>query len=255
MASQFLPVYRENARYYIEEFLDGLKSLKPSWDSAQEISKLYRTLAISSLFLDDDERAFFTNLSNSAYAFLYVGEKLKPQGFVVSKNGAFFDAVACRNDEAARRIARLCPVKHSPDFEYEDDFIFVSFLMKKYCLDAAPKELATMMARYEELLNGDHDPHFELCKALEGSDVELFNKSLGELIEKREAYYRKLTDDESISPEDAAIEAKLYVDGLALLNLAEKSGMDIREEYSYIPNKLRVQVAITFNAEDWKSSK
>lgn len=253
MASQFLPVYRENTLYYIEEFISGLGSLKLNWDSAQEISKLYRMLAISSLLLVDDERAFFLNLNNSAYAFLYIGEKLKPHDIVVSKSGAFFDAVACRNDDTARRIARLCPVTHKPDMEYEDDFIFVYFLMKKYYLDAPPEELVTMIARYEELLKGDHDPNLEMCKALQSGDAERFNESLCELIEKRAAYYRKVIDDESISPEDAAIEARLYVEGLALLNLAEKSGMQIREEYAYIPDKLRAQAVTTTNAEDWKT--
>ena len=49
-----------------------------------------------------------------------------------SKAEAFYDAVACHDDEAARRLTTAAPSLMSREQEYEEDFFAVRLLMDRF---------------------------------------------------------------------------------------------------------------------------
>src|SRR6187549_2671501 len=96
------------------------------------IAVLYRRLATGALLMDGTPERFHEYLFKGARAYLFFLENGPADAKLASRAEAFFDAVSCRDDEGARRMAAAAPVTIDPAREYEEDFFAVRLLMDRF---------------------------------------------------------------------------------------------------------------------------
>jgi hypothetical protein len=91
-----------------------------------------------------------------------------------------------------------------------------------------------------------------VCRALEGTDPDDFESSLGHFLREERKVLDELYDLGHMAPEAAATERHLSVVGLALTRLAEAAGLSLAAEYPGIPSPARDGGSIVFSGA-WTS--
>ena len=251
MSTHFLPVFAENAVYLLERRVAALGTARLDRENALAIAGDYRILGICHLLrwavpdrcLDSFHRggrAYLSWLRRAAYAEQETG------------NGwPFFDAVAAGDGAAATEIARLARADHHPGREYEDDFLYIHFLMSLFYLSVDEDRCQQILDRYEQVLDGADDFRFEISMGLLDRDSARFEEGLRLLLEHHEAYFLKM--NEMMPPEKLETEGKICVEGLALVLLAEKRGLAVQDDYLFVPSTLRQRVTIDYADDNWRN--
>ncbi|MFY0572846.1 Imm49 family immunity protein [Archangium lansingense] len=251
MSSQYLPVYVGNA---LNENLDWLPELMAGTVGRKRILAFcqnFRIAGIGELLMTGlaDEFVLRLHQSGSAYvAWLRnaaAGEKRTGQ------SPPFFDAIASGDLRGAADIARLSKRSWTPGAEYEEDFLFVEFLMQRFFLGASTDMCVSLLQRYEKALKGTEDPRLEVCAALQGADAEQFNKSMQLFLSEWRDRYAQLAEEGGIAPELQSTDGKLCVEGVALARLAEGLGLETEEDYLLVPSVAREEVSLVFRANSW----
>jgi hypothetical protein len=235
----FVPIAFKNAFRELEDVLPAvLAAPKPFVEHYRHISLLYRRLAVGALLTSGDPRDFFGYLARSARAFLHFAEIAPPAERVTSKADAFFDALACRDEEGARRLAAALPSSPNPDREYEEDFYYVRCVMDIYG-GAKPGAAVTDMLKAWTTLAVDPDLRADLCSALLDRDQDRFDDALAACIEARQADLARRKEQDKLPPDEASTTAHVSTEVLAWLELAERAGLRVAPEYPFAPGIAR----------------
>jgi len=139
----------------------------------------------------------------------------------------FFDAVCANDLVCARDIAVHSRHTWNPELEYEDDFLFVHFLMQLFFLDATADDCRKTLARHWEVAQQPEDPQYRMSLALLEGDAAEFKSALGHYLLAEKATYAELEKSSQLEEEVAATEPFLSVHGLALVRLAETKGIRV----------------------------
>jgi hypothetical protein len=204
-----------------------------------------RAMGISYLLLDGAADAFYAELTISAQARRHYLARCAKTGYsdfhnACSRWGAFFDALASHAGGLAADIARLSPADWLAGDEYEDDYCYARFLHFTIAGGAAPDELEAILVRFEAALEGAASPRLAVCRALLVRDQAAFDTAFDELLLERRAEIAE--ERAGIAEEDicAALGTYVFVEGLALLRIAEGAGLKTRREYPLCPALARV---------------
>ena len=136
--------------------------------------------------------------------------------------------------------------------EYEEEFLYVLFLMKHFFLDATEAECKALVQRCEQVLEGAGDARLDVCTAFLQDDGTAFHDALCAMLKQDEERGRELLAAGGLPAEVAATEAHFNVEGLALLRLAEMKGFATEREYLTVPSLARTQASFAFQPEAWK---
>lgn len=261
MSSDDVRTIRENQRFQVRHALEEIRG----GQGPQEVAFFslmfgYRLLAICAMLEDADVDGFAALLAKSGFARLEFlnraapGQRI-PEKFVCgSKNLGFSSALAAGDLGTAVAIARLSPRGHFEGVEYEDDFLFFHFL---HSMVSDPKDedtLRRILARWEEVLDGGPSSSRAVCEALLGGDGKDFDAAFEGFVGGRkkdlEIWKESLTYDAGLD----ATEGKIFVEGLAVLRLAEIKGVPTQREYDLVPDLARVPVGTPLPpADSWRS--
>lgn len=252
MASKFLPVFIGNALGDNEELLPAFTSGGGGLKEALRFCQNFRIAGIGSLLMSGTSVRFHECLHASARAFVHFTSFAPEAQKLNSRAEPFFDAVACGDTEAARELARLSPRAPDRNREYEEDFLFVRFLMDHFYLGVDAREGQRLLERYEKVLEGSVDARLAVCRTLLTGDGNGFDKALTRMMEEREVRFRKLRDKESMAEEVLATEGYVSVEGLALVRLAVSKGLHPLEDFLFIPSVAREQVRLRYRPDSWK---
>jgi hypothetical protein len=206
----------------------------------------HRVLAICSLLLDADQEAFARQLYKSGRARLVFLEKVDaglaadPKTICTSKDIGFTAALAAAHLEGATQIANLSPQTHFSGVEYEDDFLFFHFMHRMLCDPDDRDELQALLDRWEIVLAGDDSGYWDACNGLLADDDADFAEGLESLITFRQTQLRNYRDEVTCDEELFAAEGKVFIEGLAVLRLAEIKGFEMQDEYELMPQLARV---------------
>jgi hypothetical protein len=239
MSTKFMGAFLSNAAEDCQQLLPGVRSHSVSFRQILDFCTGYRTIAIGCLFMFNDRPSCQRNLFKSGRAFLHYVSGPAPSRMVLSKFKPFFDAVGALDIDGATEIAQRAPSARVADSEYEEDFLFVRFLMARFFLGVAEDALEAMLAQWEAVLEGSEDPRLVACRGLFGRDVDVFHEGLDAYLESLEDRLRRLTERGAISMDQAATEARFSVEALALVVLAERLGLRVRKNYLYVPSTAR----------------
>jgi hypothetical protein len=251
MTSAYLPVFMSNALYENDEVLDRFLTGNVDLREALDFSQRFRIAAIGSLLTSGTADYFHSYLHKSASGFIhFLSTKLR--AWPGSKAAPFFDAVACGDDHAAQKLAQACPAAADLTSEYEEDFLYVRFLIDQFFLGATVPDGRFLLERYEVVLDGSEDPRLDVLRALLQADSEGFDAALGRLMEAHDIRWKKMAEKESLPPDVLATEGTVSVEGLALVRFATTKGLAISDNHLFIPSIARMPGERAYYAEDWK---
>jgi hypothetical protein len=252
MTSQFLPIFVKNALAENQELVPQVLSARCTLDTVLTFCRNFRIAGIGDLFLTASPRTLHTRLHQSSRAFAHFLSRADDDRKRTSKALPFFDAIAGADVEGAALIALHSRRTWAQGEEYEEDFLFVEFLMQHFFLRASPADSKALLTRYAKALQDAEDVRLALCQALLDKDEEAFGQALELFLSQREDHYEKLAEKESVADEARFTEGMLSVEGLALVRLAEARGLTTEEDYLHIPSIARERPPGGLPPDSWR---
>ncbi len=251
MSPSTLESIRDDSLFGLEEAVRSIQrrdAREQSGEAYSVAALCHRRLAFCALLADARPDSFFTSLCHSAYARLYFlqlvanGHGADPRFLCASREFSFIDALAAGQIDLAAGIARGSASHHEPSLEYEDDFLLHHFLHQcVLTLRGHPLiALNSLLGRWEAVLDGGSDGYLEVCRALHQQQADAFDQALEALIDGRIRSFQKMARDSGPNDELRKTEGALFMNGLALLRLAELQGIETRREYPTLPTLARI---------------
>ncbi|MBN1208015.1 MAG: immunity 49 family protein [Myxococcaceae bacterium] len=253
MTSQFLPVFVSNAlAENQEELLPEVLSNRCTLRAILTFCQNFRIAGIGEFFLTANPRELHLRLHQSGRAFAHFLSRADDSLKRTSRSLPFFDALSAWDLEGAALIARHSRRTWVQGEEYEEDFLFVEFLMQHLFLRASATDCKALLARYEKALQDADDIRLELCRALLENDEEAFGQSLERFLSERNDHYEALAQEDGIPEELRFTEGMLSVEGLALVRLADARGLATEEDYLHIPSIAREKPPGGLSPDAWR---
>ena len=168
---------------------------------------------------------------------------------VTAQNEAFFDAVACRDEEGARLIASLSRQSLHGGREYEEDFIYLA-LLQRWFLGAEVGALAPMLEEWARYAAANPDVRLPVCRALLAGDADAFDEAMTMAIESKLQQWDELRAADLLHPDDASTTCCVSTEVLAWLELADRRGLETQLEYRLAPSLARRFHRVSFPAPD-----
>jgi hypothetical protein len=253
MSSRMLSLIRANAAFDVSGTLPLVVDGDARLERVLVLCRNLRRRGICSLFLEGLPLLLHADLQRSGAAFLHVLRSAPDADKITSRAGPFYDSVACADLDTAREIARYSRDTWNQEEEYEDDFLYVFFLMKKFFLGAVNEELRSVIQRYEALVAQTGDARFDICASFLEDDNSRFDQALDALIRGNEEDYRTGMDRDEILEEEWATEGNLFVEGLALVKLAGMHGFRTEANYQFIPSLVLETRSNSLDPDSWRN--
>ena len=217
----------------------------------EELCVLFRTAGSGALLLELDVDRFHHMLIRSGLTRVFLLQQTAPEEKELSrfckitKANGFFDSVAANRFDVAEKITVLSPQKWMERYEYEDDYCYILFLHNM--IIGGEKSLKKkIIDRFEKILEGESSPKHDVCYALFKQDNQYFDDAFSDLIDlwTDEIEFQK----KSISRNEVEFAAArhIYIEGLALLRIAEMVGIETQDEYQYCPKEARLPMRTPF---------
>jgi hypothetical protein len=220
-----------------------------------ELSAKLRCLAISVLLAKADSDTFHHNLIRSGIGrIIYLrrcrDEKCETDHHCVSgRYGAFLDVVAAGDFGRAKEIADLTPPTFQHPREDEDDFCYAQILHRLSDNRAVEAELLPLLDRFEESLDGEESVRLDLCKALVFRLQRQFDESFNAVLIERHLKIETKRKRGQVEDPGVVAERHIYIEGLAMLRLAELRGLKTEPEYLFCPSIARLPIGTPFPGE------
>lgn len=208
----------------------------------ENLCDLFQCLAISRVLIDFDFEGYYRNLIQSGHCRRFFLRKSNEHDNVddlflsISRSEALFDVIAAGDFELAKEICTLSPVHWIPDGEYEDNFWYYAFLheyIQQFENNPQNNKLEQILGQYQIALEDDSLTKYNICWSLFDKNQFQFYKSFTDLIFERE----ELTTNSPTGwgKEIAETKKYIFIEGLALLEIAKKSKFNIDNEYKFCP--------------------
>ncbi len=250
MNGMFLSVAVDNANFMIPRGLVALSRGPLPRQEIHQICTTFRQRGVASLFLEGVADAYWANAMQSASVFLMELRRTADEAKVTSFARPLFDAVSAGYWDAAREIARLSRTTWNPDYEYEDDFLYVYFWIE-VVLEAPAVEIEATLDRYEQVLEGKADVRLDICRALHGRDDNAFDAALRALLAQRQVDVNGMVTRRAIADDAAVWLQHFALEGVALLHLAERMGLHPGQGYLHCPDALRAASPFAYDPNAW----
>ncbi len=225
-------------------------AVAPQGRLVAEVCRYFRAIGICRLLLAGDSDAFFHGLLYSAFAWHWYLAGSAAEGDLThpARKASFAaplqDALAADHVELADALIALAPGAARDQYEYEDDFLYAYALGQLgRSQPATDDEVRASLAAWEAVLEGGPDLRWPLCTALVERDSPAFDTAFLALAQERHAGFEKRatteTDGADANDYDFLPNWYVWVEGLALLRIAERRGLELRSEYPACPSLVR----------------
>jgi hypothetical protein len=220
-----------------------------------EVTAKLRAAAIIALLTKADSDLFFHNLIRSARCRqqylerLHAANRHSDHHQASGRVGPFLDAVAAEDFIGARQIAALSPKTWLQGHEYEDDYCYAQLVHGLIAAAGSAVALDPLFVRYEQVLGGAADARLEVTRALARRDQSAFDAGFEALLAQRGAQIEAEKARHKIEEPTVVAERQIYVEGIALLRIAQRLGLSTQAEYVYCPSMARVSLQKPFPGE------
>ena len=213
----------------------------------ESLTDAFQGLAICNLLLHYNPEQFRTDLVFAAGARrqllqVCLRDSASPVHRALSRTEALFCAIAARDDVLTGELVRLGPTEWIPDGEYEADFCYHAILSHLAASQQAT-ELASstdLIDRFEAALETP-DPRLGICQAFLDEDPEAFRLAFDDLLVERAAWAEEMYPFRRDQLLFLAAR-HVFVEGLALLALADQKGWSMPDEYAFCPRPGRLEL-------------
>lgn len=251
--------YLEPLALDVAFWLSGIKSpdypLQALGDISLEVCEKLRAVAIIQLLVDAQSDLFYHNLIRSGvlwneYLARCRAEQREDDHHCVSgRLEPFFDAVAAGDLALAGRIAALVPGEWQRWREYEDDHCYAQVL-HRWVLAAPPEdEIDPLLDRFEAYLEGRSSARLAVCRALSARDQSAFDEAFDALLEDRSEQIEAAKVRGQLEEAPVVAQRQVFIEGLAVLRIAQARGLVTRADYRFCPSLARVQIRAPFPGE------
>jgi len=165
--------------------------------------------------------------------------------FAASRYSAVTDSLAANNLELARSATALFPSEFRDGHEYLDDYLFARALSGLVRGEIAKNDLMEMEARFESYVL-EPDARMDTLCAIHSRSTEYFEESFDALLQQREATIRAAINRGQLETPVILANRRVYVEGVAILNLAIRYGCRTQNEYSQCPSLARQAMRTPF---------
>jgi len=224
-------------------------------DVGVQVSAKLRAAGIITLLAKGDSDAFFHNLIRSARCRIAYLQRLRDVNIDDDHHQAsgrvdpFLDAAAAADFDSARQILALSPREWFQGHEYEDDFCYAQIVHGLIMVPTDITRLESLFERYERVLEGQADARPSVCRAIAHRDQTAFDEAFEALLAQRTRHIEVEKARKRIEEPTMMAERQVYVEGLALLQIATRLKFSTQAEYIYCPSLARVPIQKPFPGE------
>lgn len=253
--TEYLDIIAYDIGFWMAAFQNPDYPLDQLGDVSIDVTEKLRAAAIIALVGKGDSDAYFHNLMRSARCRIAYLRRLSDAGIsnahhqASGRVGPLLDAIAAADFATARQIVALSPREWLQGHEYEDDFCYAQLL---HCLLSVPPDtgrLQQLFERFAKVLDGQDEPRFAVMKALVDRDQAGFDAAFEALLVARTAAIEAEKARKKIEEPAMIAERQVYVEGLALLQIATRLKILTENEYIYCPSMARVSMQAPFPGE------
>lgn len=250
-----LSALRENSGDAVRQLLRDFDSSAGATELMQQVDALclhLRTIAAATLLVDGNPQGFFLNLCRAAENWRRLLAHLRRHGLprpASRRNLPLLGAVAAGHWELARGIAEASEHRWQPEEEYRSEYLAAQLLhaliLEQH--DTAARLLGELESSEEEASLGRAALAHALLQADAPGFAQAFERAVLLRSEQVEQQARLFTTPVT----RFAPERFLWLEGLALLRLAERAGLPTHEAYHlYCPPLARVPRTVLYQG-DW----
>lgn len=252
-ASTFLPVFLKNALYENEHLVPMVRAGKASSAEALGLCRNYRTAGICSLLMSASAAKFHHFLRKSAAAFVFCTADTSRRFTLTRSLPPLLDALCSGEFQLAATIARQVGATWDSSAEYEEDFLYTSFLCSHFLQTPASSRDEALVDRYGELVGEGVEPRLMLLTSFLRQDENLFGQGLEMLLAARDARYKRLAAKGAVPLWELATEGFVSIEGLALVALAERKGFQTSSDYLHVPSLARRPAPVPTGSISWEA--
>jgi hypothetical protein len=244
LASDLEPLTYDVA-YWLQGVWDPEYPLEDLGDVCLELGHKLRAVGIITLLTAARVDNFQHNLIRSAACWETFLSRCRSENrtdehdFCAGRVDALLAALAGHDPARAAKLAALAPVDYRPDHEYEDDYCYARALHHFVGGQVGEAAVPDLLARCAETGDDMSRARAEVVSALLARDQEAFDPCFAALLSRRQGDIQ--TETESGKPADVVVNAEraIFVEGLALLALAEARGLVLMPDYATCPSLAR----------------
>ncbi len=254
-----LAEYGEALAYEVAFWMQGLDN--PEYPAAElgrlslDLSRKLRALACMGLLVAGDSDSFHHNLIRSALARVRYLERMAGSGhtedhhFCSGRYEPLLDAIAAGDLATARRVVQLAPVEFRAGHEYDEDYSYAQLISRWIADPPREDDVPALLGRFATATEGRPDARLEVCRALAARDQSAFDAAFAQLLEAREAEIAAAKARGQLEEPQVVALRRIFVEGLAILRLAERRGLRTEREYRYCPSSSRTPMNVPFPGE------
>jgi immunity protein 49 of polymorphic toxin system len=222
-------------------------------DLSLEVSEKLRAMAILVLLTKASTDTFYHNLIRSGrcreiYLRRCLEEKaLEDHHRASGRYEPLCDSIAAGDFDLAGRIVRLSPDHFMAGHEYEDDYSYAQIL--HMLVNGDTTNARRFLQRFEVYAEGESNARLSLSNALVGRNQDAFDEAFEELLTERATKIQADKDRHQLEEPQVVAQRHIFVEGLAILRLAERQGLKTAAEYRYCPSLARVPLSKPFPGE------
>lgn len=228
----------------------GAAAYGPSADEAgplyESLVDAFQGLALCNLLQHYDAGQFRTDLVFAAgarrqFLQLCLRDGAAPAARALSRTEALFCAVAARDAALAAHLVQIGPTDWMPGAEYEDDFCYHALVAHAAVPEAsaALPPPAELLDRFAGVVEGLPPPRLALGSALAEGDAAAFRVAFDDLLLERAVWRDEMIPHRSNQPL-FVVARDVFVEGLALLAVADALGWTMPDTYAFCPEAARL---------------
>jgi hypothetical protein len=254
-----LEEYSETLAYEVAFWAQGLTN--PKYPLAEmgalslDLSRKLRALAIMALVVGGSTDSFCHNLIRSGLGRLAYLKRLQASGqrsdhhWCSARYEPFLDALAAGDFALAREIIALSPSEFRDGHEYEDDYSYAQILSCWVAQPSRDSEVPGLLDRFAQYVEDQPNARLAVCRALAARDQTAFDEAFADVLLARDLEIEAAKTRGQLEEPHVVALRRVFVEGLAILRMAELRGLSTEREYRYCPSLAREPMRMPFPGE------
>jgi hypothetical protein len=253
--TEYLEPLSFDAAFWLAGVRNPEYSMETLGDLTVEVCGKLRALGIMTLLTKADTDTFCHNLIRSGMARQTYLRRCRESGLMEDHHRAsgryepLMDAIAAGDLGLAARIAALSPTDWMDGHEYEDDYCYAQLLHMLVAGEPDEAKAAALTARFEAYMEGRPNPRLDVARSLWERNQDGFSAGFEPLLRERETRIARDVERGAFQKPEVIAERRVFVEGLALLRLAEIRGLATETEYRFCPSLARRPMSRAFPGE------
>jgi hypothetical protein len=235
--------------------LDPVCPIAQLGDLSLAVCGKLRAMAVIKLLSEGDVDRFHHNLIRSGRVWLHYLQRVVQESaqddhhFVCGRWAPWADCMAADALTLAHQMRSLVPSALRAGHEYPDDYCYARVLQRLTNPPFDSAEVDLLLQQFAEYVETPHHPRLAIAQALFSIDQDSFEEAFDNLLHYRQREIALAITRGEL--EDAVVlsQREVFVEGLALLRIAEMRGLKTQAEYLFCPSLARQSMRQPFPGE------